>query len=133
MFAGILSSYKALHTYRSISALLLISSTIVWYGNLFAVHFWIPDNKCDIHIYGGAITNSSNGGSINIINTLTYGNQEDAYYVNNAWICVDKNGVTKDRVETLKGYRVRYEQITFYYSAISVFFPYSIIPSFIQV
>ena len=107
MFAGILSYYKALHTYRSISALLLISSTIVWYGNLFAVHFWIPDNKCNIHIYGGAITNSSNGGSVNIIKTLTYGNQEDAYHINNAWICIKQNEVAKDRIETLKGYRVR--------------------------
>ena len=121
-FAGILSSYKALHTYRSISAQLLISSTIFWYGNIFAVHFWMPYNKCNIHIYGGAITNnlSSNGGSVNIIKTLTYGNQEDAYHVNNAWICVEQNGVAKNRVETLKGHRVRYEQIIFYYNCFAL-------------
>ncbi len=113
MFAGILSYYKALHTYRYISALFLISSTIVWYGNLFAVHPWvpmIPDITCNIHIYGGAITNSSNGGSEKIIKTLTYGNQEDAYHVHNARVCVKQDGVTnKDKVERLKQHRVRYD------------------------
>ena len=101
---------KALHTYRSISALFLISSTIVWCWILFAVHFWIPDITCNIHIYGGAITNSSNDGPVKIINILTYGNQEDAYHLNNTWICVKQDGViSKDRVEILKQHRVRYD------------------------